>query len=89
MKRWVITVVGRVQGVGFRYFARSAAAEYGISGWVVNRADGTVVLDVDGEPEKLDAFLAAIKQGPRLAEVYEARVEERAEQAGHVGFRVG
>ena len=39
---------GRVQGVGFRYTARHLAQSIGLSGWVRNEYDGTVLMEVQG-----------------------------------------
>jgi len=39
---------GRVQGVGFRYTARHLAQSIGLSGWVRNEHDGTVLMEVQG-----------------------------------------
>ena len=44
------TVSGRVQGVGFRYRARYAASQLGLTGWVENEDDGTVTLEAQGDP---------------------------------------
>jgi acylphosphatase len=52
---------GRVQGVGFRYAAKSAAAGFEISGAVRNLADGRVELAAEGAREELEAFRAAIR----------------------------
>jgi acylphosphatase len=46
-RRYVIA--GRVQGVGFRYFAEAAAARAGVHGWVRNLPDGSVEAFVEGE----------------------------------------
>ena len=54
MKDVVIRVKGRVQGVGFRRWAVSKAKEIGgISGWVHNDYDGTVLLRIKGEEENI------------------------------------
>lgn len=39
---------GRVQGVGFRYTAMLAAQSLGLTGWVKNQSDGTVMMEVQG-----------------------------------------
>ena len=44
------SVTGRVQGVGFRYRARYAAGQLGLTGWVENEDDGSVTLEVQGDP---------------------------------------
>ena len=48
---------GRVQGVGFRFTARSLASSHSIKGWVKNLADGRVELLAQANPDDLAAFL--------------------------------
>lgn len=60
-RRMVFT--GWVQGVGFRYRARHAASLYGCTGWARNEWDGSVVMELQGEPEQMDRVLAAIEAG--------------------------
>lgn len=69
MNRIQFTVRGRVQGVGFRYFTQTTAETYGVVGWVRNEADGSVCGEAQGSPESLDAFLAALREGPRFGRV--------------------
>jgi len=52
---------GRVQGVGFRYTAKTVAAGFEISGIVRNLSDGRVELIAEGAREELEAFRAAIR----------------------------
>lgn len=51
---------GRVQGVGFRYTARTVAAGFEIAGLVRNLPDGRVELVAEGSRAELDAFRAAL-----------------------------
>jgi acylphosphatase len=51
---------GQVQGVGFRATARYLADGFAVSGTVRNRADGSVELVVQGEPDQVDRLLTAI-----------------------------
>jgi len=60
---------GRVQGVGFRYFAEKAAHTLGVAGWVRNDDDGTVQVYAVGTPEQLSELAALLWKGPRWAEV--------------------
>ncbi len=53
---------GRVQGVGFRYTAKTLAHGFDITGWVRNLADGRVELQAAGDKEEVEAFLAAIRE---------------------------
>lgn len=62
---------GRVQGVGFRWFAHDTARTLGLTGWVRNLDDGSVEAEVEGEPEKLDDFLGRMKTGNTPARVDE------------------
>ena len=70
--RW--EVIGRVQGVGFRWFVRQQARRWGVRGWVRNRPDGSVEIAAAGTREALDGLLAAVHRGPPGAEVVETRV---------------
>lgn len=69
---------GRVQGVGFRYFALKNAINLGLGGWVRNCYDGTVEGVVEGPKAQVEEFLALCRQGPRWARVesLEVRYEE-------------
>ena len=64
-----ITVYGRVQGVGFRYFVQHAARKLGLSGDVRNCPDSTVEIFVQGEAEEIGKLLEEVKQGPPLSRV--------------------
>ena len=68
-------VSGRVQGVGFRFFAERTAASLGVSGYVRNLFDGRVEVYAIGSAEQLEALRNTLRRGPRMAAV--DRVEER------------
>ena len=55
--------VGRVQGVGFRVFVRNSAQELGATGWVKNMADGSVTMELQGEPLIIEQLVDKIKTG--------------------------
>lgn len=52
---------GEVQGVGFRYRAFVYAQELGLTGWVLNRDDGRVEMEVQGEEEQLVQLLEKLE----------------------------
>lgn len=54
---------GWVQGVGFRWHARTAADALGVTGCVLNDSDGSVYMEAQGTPAQLDSLLAAIYRG--------------------------
>ena len=56
-------ISGDVQGVGFRYRARYAASEYGLTGYVRNLYNGKVELEVQGERELISRFLESVNAG--------------------------
>lgn len=62
-------VHGRVQGVGFRFFAQRRASELGVTGYVRNRWDGTVEVVAEGEEDVVRRFLGGLRMGPRSAVV--------------------
>ena len=63
MIRKHIIFYGSVQGVGFRYRARHAADLYGCTGWVHNKWDGSVTMEIQGEEENIDKVILAIERG--------------------------
>lgn len=68
-KRLDARVTGRVQGVGFRHFVKTTARPLGLTGWVRNEADGSVTVCAEGPPDALDRLDAALREGPRGADV--------------------
>jgi acylphosphatase len=62
-------VVGRVQGVGYRYFVLREAVEQGIRGFARNRADGTVEVVAEGTESALGALEERLREGPAFASV--------------------
>lgn len=76
---------GYVQGVGFRFFARRAALDEGVFGWVRNCPDGTVETVVEGDPAAVERYLEKLRQGP--GRVTSVDVREEA-PAGHQTFEI-
>lgn len=77
---------GRVQGVGFRYTARSLAAGYPIAGYVRNLPSGEVELTAEGESEAVEAFLAAVARH-MTGHIRDAKSED-IEPSGQRGFEI-
>jgi acylphosphatase len=65
----LIVVAGRVQGVGYRAFAERCARRLGVDGYVTNLPDGRVRVHAEGVRPSIEALLAELRQGPRLAQV--------------------
>ena len=62
-------VSGRVQGVGFRFFAERTAASLGVGGYVKNLFDGRVEVYAVGSADQMDALKGALRRGPRMSAV--------------------
>ncbi len=75
LQRVHIVVKGRVQGVGFRAHVQYSARQIGVTGWVRNVGYDTVEATGEGEREKLDRFVQAVKTGPVGSSVDESEVE--------------
>ena len=69
--RYSITVRGRVQGVGYRFFVREQARALGLTGWVRNEVDGCVSMEVQGCVARVDALCASLNRGPIMSHVTE------------------
>ncbi len=68
-----VRVFGRVQGVGFRYFAHDAARRLQLVGYVTNLSDGSVRAYAEGSRPSLADFLRKMERGPTGAQVREVR----------------
>ena len=69
MIQYEIKITGKVQGVGFRYFAQFKAKEIGVNGWVKNSRDGGVEVVVQGDETDVNTFIDYLKIGPARARV--------------------
>jgi len=68
-RRLHLLIRGRVQGVGFRWFARETAQRLQIEGWVRNLPTGEVEAEAQGAPEQLARFVKELKEGHPYAQV--------------------
>jgi acylphosphatase len=73
-RRGHFVIAGRVQGVGYRMYAREEADRLELTGWVRNCPDGTVEIEAEGEEEALEEFLRWCRRGPSHA--YVTRISE-------------
>lgn len=87
MIRQRVIVHGRVQAVGFRYYARAEAQRLGVAGWIRNRSDGAVEAEIEGDAPSVDAMLAWLDDGPPGADVTSISTAD-LEPIGERGFRI-
>lgn len=88
MKAIQARVTGRVQGVSFRWYAQERARSLGVSGWVRNEPDGSVLLHAEGDDEAVDSLVEWCRQGPSMAMVANVAVRE-ATPSGATSFDIG
>jgi acylphosphatase len=88
MRRARAIVSGRVQGVSYRASTASEARRLGVVGWVRNRHDGSVELEVEGTPEKVAALLAWCEHGPPTAKVTKVDAEDVPVKGNETTFSV-
>lgn len=64
-----IRCYGKVQGVFYRASTKSEAEDLGITGWVINEPDGTVLIHAEGAQDSLKKLIEWTKKGPDFAVV--------------------
>lgn len=85
--RWRVRCVGRVQHVGFRYTAMYLARKLGLTGWVKNLPDGSVLLEAQGPSSRLRTYYLRLKSQPHL-HIGKAEISVIAVQRFERSFRV-
>lgn len=80
-----VTIRGRVQGVGFRYWTRRTATARGLTGWVRNRRDGSVEALFAGDEQAVAEMIKLCRRGPDAARV--ATVDEQPATAEELNLR--
>ena len=66
MVRKHILFYGWVQGVGFRYYSVLKARSLDLTGWVRNLQDGSVEMEVQGEPERIERLIQFLRERPLI-----------------------
>ena len=80
----LLKIHGKVQGVGYRFFATRVARRLGLKGRIENLRDGSVEALVEGEKSAIDEWIEELKEGPRFAEVTQIE-QETKEYTGRLG----
>jgi acylphosphatase len=82
----LLTIRGRVQGVGYREAMVDAAMAMRVTGWVRNRHDGTVEALVQGDAGNVDRVVSWCRRGPASARVAEVGSREVVADPSLVAF---
>ena len=88
IKRKAGRAVGRVQGVGFRYFVMNSAKAVGVTGWVKNMRDGSVTMELQGDAETIEQLTAKIKAGDNWIRVNSLELTDLPVVEGEKDFAV-
>jgi len=86
-ERVQVLVSGRVQGVGFRYFAAHVARDLGVRGIVRNTSEGVEAV-AEGARPSLDQFVDAMRRGPHSAEVTDVTTAWSDAKGAFAGFSI-
>ncbi len=78
---------GRVQGVGFRWTAKFAAEGLGLTGWVSNKSDGSVEMEIQGDESSIARMLMEIQNG-RFIHIENIESQTVPVEEGERGFYV-
>jgi len=89
MKRIQAVVRGRVQGVSFRYYTQREAQRLGVTGWVRNQPDGSVMTVAEATEDMLAAFIQFLHHGPPSARVTQVDLEWLPATGEFGNFAVG
>lgn len=87
-KAVAMTVHGRVQGVGFRYYVSTTAYRLGVYGWVRNLEDGAVEIWAEGTEDRLKAFIRQVRQGPTHSDVQRVDLDWKEPTGRDRGFHI-
>ncbi|MCR5613061.1 acylphosphatase [Treponema sp.] len=85
--RQQLRFTGRVQGVGFRYTANIIAQNLGLTGWVFNDFDGSVLMQVQGTKNGIDTMIERLRNGSYI-EIDNVERTDMAVDTDEHSFRV-
>ena len=87
-RRLTVLYSGRVQGIGFRYTAKTVAAGFDLTGIIRNLPDGRVELIAEGHRDELEAFRAAILAAGLAGFIRDEQVSWIAAENKFRGFEI-
>lgn len=88
MVRYYVIFYGQVQGVGFRYTLAKMATNYGITGWVRNRYDGSVEAQLQADENSLNRLILEIQNEGRYISVEDYSIKQIDIVSNEKGFRI-
>ncbi len=88
IKTYRVFLSGRVQGVGFRYFAVDRAIVNNLKGYVKNTSDNRVEVTCQGNKSDIERFIMELKKGPSFANVTDFRIETIDSSPDYSSFEI-
>jgi acylphosphatase len=88
LKQIHLTVYGKVQGVGFRYFSQMKAVQYDVRGWVKNSEEGAVEILAEGTQGNLDLFIEDVRRGNPFSKVNDVIVQDTNKTESYQSFKI-
>lgn len=84
----ILKITGKVQGVFFRAETRNAAMGFGLTGYVKNMPDGSVLALVQGDKKNIESMIDWCHKGPPLSRVDGVTVETVPAKDGRLDFEI-
>lgn len=88
MHRYFVQVLGRVQGVGFRYFVNYTAKSFDLTGWVKNCNDESVQIEVQGKKEAISLFIRRLERGNGFSKTEDIHIKKIETLDNEKSFKV-
>jgi len=88
IKTFRVLLSGRVQGVGFRYFAENRAFEFNVKGYVRNTVDNKVEVVCQGLEKDIESFISDLKKGPAFSHVIRCEILGISSSEVYDSFRI-
>jgi acylphosphatase len=83
-----LTIEGRVQGVGFRYFCQKKAFDNSLCGEVKNLSNGNVQIIAEGDQIKIDHFIHVLQNDHPYAQVTHIEKKEMEYTGKYNDFKI-
>ena len=88
IKKKLLIISGKVQGVGFRYWMQNFAINNNISGWVKNKSLGDVEALIIGQEKEVQKLIKQCKIGPRSATIQKIQINDYNQNYSEKGFNI-
>ena len=88
IKKKLLIISGKVQGVGFRYWMQNLAINNNIGGWVKNRSLGDVEALIIGQEKEVQKLIKQCKIGPSSATIQKIKINDYNQNYSEKGFNI-